>query len=538
MGILNTINNKELLFNYAQSGIEEVYFMNDLPWVIGYSGGKDSTCTTQIIVDTLIKLKKEGKKLQKHIYIISSDTLVETPMIVGTIKKTIDGINRLAEKEKLPISGHIIKPSFDNTFWTNLIGKGYPCPNQTFRWCTDRMKINPANDFIMSIVDQFGEAIMVLGVRDGESESRDRVLEKHTIEGKKLMRHTTMSNAYVFAPIRAFSIDDVWAYLLGHDSPWGSNNRELFELYKESAEDCPLIIDKETKQNHTCGNSRFGCWVCTVVSKDKSLTSFINKGEKWLMPLLDFRNWLYSIRDDEDKRMRRRQDGSIYFARVSFEDGHVIIPKKGNREKIIISNSGDKWIDNSNNEWLLFDGPMSEANAKDYIFKNKIQLDDGTNPRILIKRINDEYAQLGPGPFTLDTRKLILKKLFELQRTVGEKHKLFQEKEIYEIRKLWREYGFTDEFIPKTYNDVFGEELESFETDDVGFFDEDDYGIIKKLCDENGMPFELLKEILSNEMNYMGYSSRSEIGKSIRRILSKEYARSSLGQIDGEQDED
>ena len=103
---------------------------------------------------------------------------------------------------------------------------------------------------------------------------------------------------------------------------------------------------------------------------------------------------------------------------------------------------------------------------------------------------------------------------------------------------MWREYGFTDEFIPKTYNDVFGEELESFETDDVEFFDEDDYEIIKNLCDENGMPFELLKEILSNEMNYMGYSSRSEIGKSIRRILSKEYARSSLGQIDGEQDED
>ena len=158
-------------------------------------------------------LKKEGKKLQKHIYIISSDTLVETPMIVGTIKKTIDGINRLAEKEKLPISGHIIKPSFDNTFWTNLIGKGYPCPNQTFRRCTDRMKINPANDFIMSIVDQFGEAIMVLGVRDGESESRDRVLEKHTIEGKKLMRHTTMSNAYVFAPIRHFGIENVWNYI-------------------------------------------------------------------------------------------------------------------------------------------------------------------------------------------------------------------------------------------------------------------------------------------------------------------------------------
>lgn len=195
--------------------------MNELPWVIGYSGGKDSTCTTQIIIDTLIEMKSEGKKLNKKIYIISSDTMVETPMIVDTIHKTIESINALARKYALPIEAHIIRPKFNNSFWANLIGRGYPCPNQTFRWCTDRMKINPANDFITSIVDEYGEVIMILGVRDGESNSRDRVLENHTIEGRKLMRHTTMANAYVFAPIRSFSIDDVWNYLLNNVSPWG-----------------------------------------------------------------------------------------------------------------------------------------------------------------------------------------------------------------------------------------------------------------------------------------------------------------------------
>jgi DNA sulfur modification protein DndC len=305
MGILDSLNLNKEKIKVAKENIKKVYFMNDLPWVIGYSGGKDSTCTTQIIIETLIELKNKGTSLKKHVYIISSDTLVENPMIVGTIHKTIAAINDVAIRENLPISAHVIKPDFNNTFWANLIGRGYPSPNQTFRWCTDRMKINPANQFITSIVDKYGEAIMVLGVRDGESESRDRVLESHTIEGRLLMRHTTMANAYVFAPIRHFNIEDVWDYLLSNPSPWGANNVELYDMYKESAEDCPLIIDKETKQHATCGNSRFGCWVCTVVSKDKSLTSFINKGENWLLPLLDFRNWIYSIRDDETMRMRR-----------------------------------------------------------------------------------------------------------------------------------------------------------------------------------------------------------------------------------------
>ena len=313
--IQSLLKSKDLISDTKEL-IKEVYLMNDIPWVIGYSGGKDSTTTTQIIVETMLEMRNEGIDLHKHVYVISSDTLVETPMIINVIEENINGINKLALDRNLPISASIVKPEFSKSFWTNLIGRGYPSPNQTFRWCTDRLKIDPANSFINEIVSSHGEAVMILGVRDGESNSRDRVLNNHTIDGKKLMRHTTMPNAYVFAPIRAFTVDDIWGYLLYNNSPWGYDNKELFKLYSDSSSssECPLIIDEQTKNSvGSCGNSRFGCWVCTVVKEDKSLTGFIKSGADWLRPLLKYRNWLYEIRDNDEMRMKRRNNGTIYF---------------------------------------------------------------------------------------------------------------------------------------------------------------------------------------------------------------------------------
>lgn len=534
MGILEEKLLEEELVNSVKKDIEEVYFMNDLPWVIGYSGGKDSTCTTQIIFDTLAELKQSGKKLNKHVYIISSDTMVENPMIVNTIHKTLENIESVAKKIGLPITSHLIRPSFNNTFWSNLIGRGYPCPNQTFRWCTDRMKINPANEFITNIVDKYGEAIMVLGVREGESISRDRVLESHTIDGRKLMKHTTMSNAYVFAPIRPFTIENVWNYLLSNESPWGGNNQELFDLYRESSEDCPLIIDKETKQQGTCGNSRFGCWVCTVVSKDKSLTSFIEKGEKWLIPLLEYRNWLYAIRDDESKRMRRRQDGSIYFSKVLVSNDSIVIPAKGNRKKLIINVVDGKWIDNEGIEWQLFDGANCEDLAKDYIHKNSVNLSNGTNPHILIKRIDGQVYQLGPGPFTFEAREEMLKKLFQLQQKIGNKYEIFIKEELLEIRKLWFKYGVWNDSVSEIYYSVYGKELDNLITDDIRLFDDADMKLLEKVCGKENVPTDLLKDIFNLEKKYMGYNNRFEVSKNIRKILSQEFVHVENGSDENE----
>ena len=524
MSILNDLDITKLV-EITKEKIEKVYFQDNIPWIIGYSGGKDSTCTTQIIIDTLLDLKNKGKELNKQVYVISSDTMVETPMIIDTIGRTIDGINALAANNGLPIKASIVRPSYDKGFWANLIGRGYPCPNQTFRWCTDRMKIEPANRFTESILGEYGEAVMILGVREGESNSRDRVLESHTIDGKDFMRHTTQSNSYVFAPIRNFTKDDVWNYLLSNRSPWGGDNNELFKLYSDSlaGEECPIMMSEEDKKKTTCGNSRFGCWVCTVVTEDKSLTGFIKSGVKWLKPLLEYRNWIYSIRDNEDKRMKRRANGSIYFSKINkLENGDLVISAKGSRSKNIIRNIDGKWIDSSDTEWHVFTSPQSEMEAKNYIVNNNIDLTLGANPKIIIKKIDDEYYQLGLGPFTLDTRKEMLSKLIETQYNLEQKYQLIKREELVEIQKLWREAGDFDNSVEKIYKQFYQDDI-VLSSDDITIFSNEDLKILEEICRQYGFDAKLFLELLAIARQHSGYTNRTESLKAIKSKLSQEY---------------
>jgi DNA sulfur modification protein DndC len=300
--------------------IRDAYCLDERPWIIGYSGGKDSTTALQLIWMALRGLDRA--ELTKPVYVISSDTMVETPVIVNYITTTLERINEAAAAEGLPIEASKVSPTVEEGFWVNLIGKGYPAPSTRFRWCTERLKINPANRFILERVGEFGEVIVVLGVRKGESATRDQVMNLHRIPGDRLSRHTSLPNAFVYTPIEDFSVRDVWTYLIEVDSPWGNDNQDLVDLYRSAQSDeCPLVIDKTTP---SCGNSRFGCWVCTVVTKDTSMESMIASGEEWLLPFLEFRDFLASTQLPEDKlryRDYRRMDGKVWGNRG---DGSVV----------------------------------------------------------------------------------------------------------------------------------------------------------------------------------------------------------------------
>ena len=76
------------------------------------------------------------------------------------------------------------------------------------------------------------------------------------------------STGYPQAPLQDFTTEDVWNYLLKNKmNPWGTNNRDLLSMYQDAnATECPLVVDTNTS---SCGNSRFGCWVCTVVERDR-----------------------------------------------------------------------------------------------------------------------------------------------------------------------------------------------------------------------------------------------------------------------------
>ena len=291
--------------------IQEVYLENARPWVIGYSGGKDSTTALQLIWYALAELSPEQRKYP--VYVISSDTLVETPVIVSYITGTLDRIKIVAREQKMPFQTALVRPRIDDTFWVNLIGRGYPAPYTRFRWCTDRMKIRPANQFILDRVAEYGEVIMVLGVRKGESATRDQVLSLHRIKESLLSRHATLPNAFVYTPVVDFTMEDVWMYLLSNPSPWGGDNRQLVTLYRNTSAqgECPLVVDETTP---SCGNSRFGCWTCTVVTKDKAMEGLIYNGEDWMLPLLEFRDFLADTQDPKKKpeiREHRRRNGQI-----------------------------------------------------------------------------------------------------------------------------------------------------------------------------------------------------------------------------------
>ena len=296
--------------------VRTVYLSDNRPWIIGFSGGKDSTCMTQLVWNALSELPTE--KLQKNVYIISSDTLVESPKIVSRITSTLEKMELASKTVQIPVSTNLLRPKISDTFWVSLLGLGYPAPTNLFRWCTDRLKIRNADRFIEEKVSEYGEAIVLLGTRKDESGSRQQLMNLYEIKGSYLSRHSKFAQTYVYTPLRDFITEDVWNYLLQNKNPWGDNNRDLLSLYQEAnASECPLVVDTSTP---SCGGGRFGCWTCTVVDRDKSMDSFMEGGEDWLEPLIDLRTELKETQDPEVRvkvREKKRRHGKVEL----FSDG-------------------------------------------------------------------------------------------------------------------------------------------------------------------------------------------------------------------------
>lgn len=279
---------------------------SDRPWIIGFSGGKDSTLLLQAVWNALKRIDTEV--FNRPIYVVCNDTLVENPKIVLFIEQTLKKIQKAARDQDLNIQVVKTAPRLEDTFWVNLIGKGYPAPNRFYRWCTDRLKINPTTRFILEKISEKGEAIILLGTRSDESSTRAASIKKHEIKNQRLRKHL-LPNAFVFAPIKDIETDELWQYLLQNPPPWGGTHRNLITLYRNATGgDCPLVIDTTTP---SCGQSRFGCWVCTVVKKDKSMDALIDNGEDWMEPLQQLRDFLVETRDNpEVYREKKRRDGS------------------------------------------------------------------------------------------------------------------------------------------------------------------------------------------------------------------------------------
>jgi len=303
--IENIIN--ELIDQYTYADTSE------RPWIIGFSGGKDSTVLLTLVWMALKRIRKKMPspyQLRRPVYVVCNDTMVENPIITEYVEEVLAQIEREARNQELPIFVKKTIPKIESTFWVNVLGKGYPVPNNSFRWCTDKLKIRPTSSFISEQVDFNGEAIILIGARISESATRARSIKKHEIKGKRLTKHPNHHNTYVYSPIKDLYLEEVWHIIRTFESPWKFNNTKLVEIYTNASADdyeCPTVV---TDKSHTsCGQSRFGCWTCTVVKQDKSMTALIKNGEEWMKPLLMFRDSLEKERNVSENRMATRRNG-------------------------------------------------------------------------------------------------------------------------------------------------------------------------------------------------------------------------------------
>lgn len=477
--------NIEDKIDYILDEMEMVYKNDTRPWIIGYSGGKDSTTVVQLVHKMLLRLPEEDRN--KDIYIVSSDTLVENPIILTYLEENVKKISAHAKKSRLPIKAVMVHPEYNNTFWTNIIGKGFPTPKSArFRWCTDRLKISPSNKFINERVEENGEVIVLLGVRKAESIVRKNRIEARAIDGYLLTPHVTLENTYVYNPIVELTVEDVWEILLSDNgrNPWDGNNNKLFELYKDGdGGECPFIIQSRNSEieTPTCGSTRFGCWTCTVVQEDRSLQGFIENGEEWLIPLAEFREWILDIRDNREYREKKQRSGRIY---------HIERYKKNLTQKEIVQ------------------------------FEN-----EGYKP-ILDEKGEEYYRVQGLGPFNFEGRKMILRRLLELENQVG--IQLISMEELREIDRIWdEELDLERNTLCDIYEEIKGEKL-SWSSYKMPLFEKKVLEELEIKSKEYGIEEDLVKSLLIQTDKYKHFSNKSKYRKTVDKLLNQQWLHKEL----------
>lgn len=435
------------------SEMEELYLNDKRPWIVGFSGGKDSTCVTQLVFHMLMGLSPE--KRNKVIHIISSNTLVESPLIDRRIGNSLSNMEKAVAEMNLPIIVKRLRPILDDTFWVNLIGRGYPSPNRWFRWCTDRLKIRPANRYIQEQVKQNGEVIILLGARKSESATRAQTLGKYEIPDFKLRSHVSIPGAFVYTPIEELNLRDIFAYLSQTTSPWGDNNRDLLTLYGNVDGECPMVIDTNTSP---CGRSRFGCWVCTVVSKDRATEGLIEDGETWLKPLLKFRNWIKQIRDDPSGREGIRRS----------ERRKEIVSKRFGREFKPEEHGGHKIL----------------------------------------------------GPFTLEMRHEILRRLIQTQQAVSKRElSLITAEELKAIGTLWIYDGDDPRSITNILRQLDHSKLQ--ETPVITRHSKNEV-YLKDICEQYKVPVQLIERLLTIEEDFSTLSKKMDIYSRLEKAVEEQ----------------
>ena len=310
---LSIQNLSRLLDDIAKALKDEYSKQHNYPWLLAYSGGKDSTLLLQLVWEMVAALLPEQRR--RRISVIGNDTLVESPLVIRHLRDSLHAVAQSARRLNMPIDVRVTEPAVDQTFWVSVIGRGYIPPTRNFRWCTDRMKILPTSRLLRDIVAAHGGATLLIGTRRSESTNRRRTMDKREVSATATNPHNSILGCQVFAPLADLVDNDVWMTLMQRSPPWGGTHRQLMTLYRAAGGggECPLVLTKDDAPSCGTSSPRFGCWTCTVVAKDRSLRGLIDSGHDEaakMESLADFREWLVELRENDSNRMPVRRDGN------------------------------------------------------------------------------------------------------------------------------------------------------------------------------------------------------------------------------------
>jgi DNA sulfur modification protein DndC len=257
-------------------------------------------------------------------------------------------------------------------------------------------------------------------------------------------------------------------FLMQVRNPWGYNNKDLLTMYQGASADgeCPLVVDTSTP---SCGDSRFGCWVCTLVEKDKSMHAMIqNDQEKeWMLPLLELRNELDPPNtSDADRPLRdfRRMNGAVQL----FNDRPI-------------------------------PGPYKQRVREDWLRK--------------VLKAQEHIRQNGPA----EVRGIELITLEELE----------------EIRRIWVvEKHEIEDSLPTVYTEVTGQPYPGRRLDDNLVMGDAEMCILRDLCAGDDLHFQLTRELLSIEKRHKSMLRRAGLFEALEQAFYRNFYRDEDDAVD------
>jgi len=293
-----------------------------------------------------------------------------------------------------------------------------------------------------------------------------------------------LDRVWVYTPVSTWTSDDVWEYLIENENPWNYDNIELFHIYRGATPDaeCPLVIDKSTP---SCGDSRFGCFVCTMVSEDKSMQAMIQNDEdrRWMMPLLNFRNEYLKTEGDRGLREFTKMGGSLQLQFLGVKSGGRTAPSRPGKvvsEKVVrrltATSDGEEGYPMPNRKVLVLETRVVEADGEKRETTYKIE----------------KIATLVHGPYTQNYREAMLEALLRAQETIRNnlpesisEFSIITPEELEEIRRIWviqkREF---EDSVPDIFLRATGKAYPIPELDETTPFRPEDIRLLRDVCME------------------------------------------------------